>query len=97
MVGPISVSLVERWCDWEQGLFYALMVGIMTGRKAVAFGQFVPLRPEVLDKQQFTEENTGQIFGRLAWVVRKIRSESFERLTDKKRCDQCEVREVCTA
>jgi CRISPR/Cas system-associated exonuclease Cas4 (RecB family) len=95
IIYDLKATTDESWFDREQGLFYALIVGLKTGKRVMQFGQFVPLRPEIVLMEKFDTRELEAIHSRVEWAVKFIQNNVFKPTKDKKACQDCEMREVC--
>ncbi len=95
IIYDLKASDDEQWFDWEQGLFYSLIVSIKVGIVLAKFGQFVPLRPENVSWQNIDNKNLTGLNMELGSSIQQIKDQIFEPKRNNRICAHCEVKEFC--
>lgn len=86
----LKVTTAKKYYDTEQGLWYCILLNKGgAGVKFGKFGQFVPLRKEVILWQDFELSDLKEYWRKVLSGLNQIREGKFERTTEKNNCWNC--------
>lgn len=91
----MKVTKNIKYFDVRQGIFAALLAYI--GKRMIIrrFGQFVPLRKELIIWHEIQPQELVVLLAQVKVVVQKIKAEQFLPKPEKQKCYWCNVAEFC--